>query len=228
MAGVAEWIEALSALTSTDVPRFVNENSGLPGPRANLPLVDAVAAVADAAVISSLIDDGSEFATTCAAAALAARADDPAHESAARTLATDDRWRVREGVAIGLQHLGDRAIESTVAIARRWADDGDPLVQRAAVAALCEPRLLRTSKAAAAAIDVCRTATERLAAMPDDQRRGPAARTLRQTLGYGWSVAIAADPIPGLAAFRALDVSHPDIAWIVAENSRKKRLSKLL
>lgn len=183
MAGVAEWIEALSALTSADVPRFVNENSGLPGPRANLPLVDAVAAVADAAVISALIDDGSEFATTCAAAALAARADDPAHESAARTLATDDRWRVREGVAIGLQHLGDRAIESTVAIARRWADDGDPLVQRAAVAALCEPRLLRTSKAAAAAIDVCRTATERLAAMPDAQRKGPAARTLRQTLG---------------------------------------------
>ncbi|WOF23275.1 hypothetical protein N8K70_00975 [Microbacterium betulae] len=41
-------------------------------------------------------------------------------------------------------------------------------------------------------------------------------------------VAIAADPDPGLAAFRALDGTEPDIAWIIAQNTRKNRLARLI
>jgi hypothetical protein len=54
-------------------------------------------------------------------------------------------------------------------------------------------------------------------------------RTLRQALGYAWSVAVAADPEPGLTAFTALrDDPDPDVAWVVRENLRKKRLQRLL
>ena len=53
-------------------------------------------------------------------------------------------------------------------------------------------------------------------------------RTLRQALGYCWSVAVAADPESGLAAFRALDESDPDVAWIVRSNAGKARLTGLL
>jgi len=64
--------------------------------------------------------------------------------------------------------------------------------------------------------------------MASQRRKQPDARTLRQGLGYCWSVAIAADPAPGLIAFNSLDTSDPDVAWIVNQNRRKKRLSSLL
>lgn len=96
------------------------------------------------------------------------------------------------------------------------------------MAAICEPRLLKTPDMAAIAIQVCQKATDRLVARPAESRREPSVRTLRQGLGYGWSVAVAADPEPGLAAFRQLDTSDTDVAWIVNQNLRKKRLSQLL
>lgn len=223
-----DWVGELQELGKPEWPRYLEEHSGLPGPRANLPLADAVAKVADREAVAVLLASGGEYPVMCAAAALGARADDAADEKAARELAADERWRVREGVAIGLQHLGDRALPELIAIVRRWVEDGDPLVQRAAVAALCEPRLLRAPEAAAAAVDACRTATARLAALPDDRRKQPDARTLRQALGYCWSVAVAADPGAGIPAFIALDTAQPDIAWIAAENRKKKRLASVL
>lgn len=228
MPGGAEWVTTLRGMDRASWPGYLSEHSGLPGPRANLSLVDAVVTVADDEALATLVADAGEYSMLCAAAVLGSRADDPGSESAARALASDSRWRVREGVAIGLQRLGDRDAASVFAIVRRWAEAADPLVQRAAVAAVCEPRLLRTREAASAALDVCRTATARFAALPDELRKAPDARTLRQALGYCWSVAIAADPENGLPAFAQLDSSQADIAWIIAENRRKKRLSVLL
>lgn len=113
-------------------------------------------------------------------------------------------------------------------LATAWAGDAHPLVQRAAVAAICEPRLLTSPHTAARAVAVCAAATESLRSLPADRRRDPDVRTLRQALGYGWSVAVAADPAPGLAAFRALPLDDPDVAWVVRENIAKKRLAILL
>ena len=54
-------------------------------------------------------------------------------------------------------------------------------------------------------------------------------RTLRQALGYCWSVAVAADPDLALPAFEALEASaDPDVRWIVRENLRKARLQRVL
>lgn len=150
----------------------------------------------------------------CGTVALGARAADPVVKVTLRALAADPRWRIREAVAMGLQLLGDAdpvELERTVL---EWAGDPDPLVQRAAAAAICEPRLLRTSRSAATAVEVCRIATEALMRRPPETRRDPALRTLRRGLGYCWSVAVAADPEPGLAAFRSLDGTDPDVAWV--------------
>ncbi|WP_307218731.1 HEAT repeat domain-containing protein [Microbacterium sp. SORGH_AS_0888] len=224
----ADWRAELSARAPADWPAYLDANSGLPGPRANLTLVQAVAIAADAEAIEVLLADGGEYAVLCAAAAIGARADEAAREPAARALAVDERWRVREGVALGLQLLGDRDPAGLIEIVRRWVDDPDPLVERAAVAAICEPRLLRSPDAAAAAIEVCRRATRNLVALPPERRKRADARTLRQALGYCWSVAVAADPAAGLDVFLALDASDPDVAWIVDQNRRKKRLASLL
>lgn len=218
----------LRGLRPSQWPAYLSRHSGLPGPRANLALVDTVAALADAPTIDELLRSGDEYPLMCAAAALGRRADNAEYASKAHTLASSERWRVREGVAIGLQLLGDVAPAALTSIVLAWADDPDPLVQRAAAAAICEPRLLRTPEAAGTAIEVCTRATHHLVALPTERRKQPDARTLRQALGYCWSVAIAADPGPGLAAFHALDSADPDVAWIVNQNRRKKRLSVLL
>ncbi|MFJ2553852.1 LEPR-XLL domain-containing protein [Microbacterium sp. NPDC087591] len=209
-------------------PDFLTARSGLPGPRANLTLVDAAARIADPPAIDALLADGGEYPMMCAAAAIARRAAEPASAAQARTLATDERWRVREGVVIGLQLLGDESPDALIATVRAWADDPDLYVQRAATAAICEPRLLLSGAAAAAALDICRRTTRHLTALPRERRSEPAARNLRQALGYCWSIAIAADPDPGLAAFRELPSEDPDVAWIVKENLRKKRLSSII
>ena len=228
MADLSGYETDLSNLPPSAWPAYLDERSGLPGPRANLTLVSTAASRADGATIDALLAHGGEYQTLCAAAALARRADDPASEARARTLAADERWRVREGVAIGLQLLGDRSSVDLTRIVRHWVDDPRPLVQRAAIAAVCEPRLLRDPSVATVALGICDRATRNLCALPADRRRQADARTLRQGLGYCWSVAVAAHPEEGLPMFRALDTSDSDLAWIVNQNSRKKRLATLL
>lgn len=223
-----EWQAEFRALNPSARSAYLDDYSGLPGPRANTALVAAVARTADSPFIRQLVESGDEFRMMCGAAASAFQGQDPAFLTDAHALASDGRWRVREGVAIGLQLLGDTSPSALTSIVLTWADDPDPLVQRAAAAAICEPRLLHTSESATVAITVCQQATGHLRSMPLENRRTPAVRALRQALGYCWSVAVAADPTRGLPSFEALDTTDADIEWIVNQNSRKKRLAKLL
>jgi len=227
---VDEYRAELETLERAAWPAYLSERSGLPGPRGNIELGQAVADVGDRAMFDALIETGDEYLTFCGVVGLgAALADgDDSVTTALQRHAADARWRVREAVAMALQRLGDADLPRLLALVRRWVDDPDSLVQRAAAAAICEPRLLRDPEAAAAAVDVCRRATESLAARAPGERARPEARTLRQGLGYCWSVAVAADPGPGLSAFADLDETDPDVGWIVRENRRKKRLASLL
>lgn len=246
----------LEALDPAAWPDYLLRNSGLPGPRANLELVQAVADVGTEPIFIDLIslgdaaphggvDDGEEYLTVCGVVGLGqviashAAAGRPREDlvAALHDAAADARWRVREAVAMAVQRVGDADLAAALSLARRWSTDGDPLVQRAAVAGLCEPRLLREPDMAAAAVDLCARVTESLARRPASERRRPPVRTLRQALGYCWSVAVAADPAAGLDRFLALgnpDELRPaqpldaDVAWIIRENRRKKRLASLL
>lgn len=234
----AQWRDRLAPLSTADRLALLSAHSGLPGPRANLTLLDAAADLADTGFVDALLASGDEYLTTCGAAglgALIAAAADPDRVSRLHELARDERWRVREGVAIALQRLGDADLRDgghrLAAVTDRWSADPDPLVQRAVVAGVCEPRLLRTPDAAAAAVGRCAVATALLVAQPGTERRRPAWRTLRQALGYCWSVAVAADPAAGLPVFAELtDRVAPDVdlAWIVRSNRSKTRLAKLL
>jgi hypothetical protein len=72
------------------------------------------------------------------------------------------RRRVLEAVAMALQRLGDADIQGLTAIVEAWAGEG-PLGRRAAVAAICEPRLLCDPPVATAALDVLERVTGSLA-----------------------------------------------------------------
>lgn len=222
------WAEQLAGLERSSWPSFLDRHSGLPGPRANLELAAALATRADDALVIELSNSEDEYRAMCGAVALGLRAAEPGAAARARQLASDGRWRVRMGVELGLLLLGDASPASLLAVVLDWVADPDPLVKRAAGAAICEPRLLRAAEHAAVALEVCRQATGAIAAMPPERRREPSVRVLRRALGYCWSVAVAADPVSGLAAFGKLDASDPDLAWIVKENRGKKRLAALL
>ncbi|WP_395657826.1 HEAT repeat domain-containing protein [Nocardioides sp.] len=228
MTRIAEYRDALRALDPAAWPAYLDAHSGLPGPRGNIELAVALAELAGPEVDDELIASGDEYRTFCGVLGLGSRASDPAVTARLHGHASDERWRVREAVAMALQRLGDADLPALESIVLTWAGDPDPLVVRAAAAAICEPRLIGTPEAAAVAVEVCRRATAALAAVPAGERRRPAVRTLRQGLGYCWSVAVAADPGPGLVAFHALDSDDPDVAWVVRENLGKKRLARLV
>jgi len=227
-----EYGRALRVLPVSQWTAFLDAHSGLPGPRGNLELIQAAAEAGDAAWFEELVASTDEFRAATGAVGLGrllADAPDASVVACLHDLAADRRWRVREGVAMALQRLGDADPARLWSLARAWAVEPDPLVQRAAVAGVCEPRLLRPPAAAAVALEICGTVTTMLAARPQEQRRSDGVRSLRQALGYCWSVAVAADPGIGVPRFQALtDDPDPDVTWIVRENGRKARLVRVL
>lgn len=224
----AAYAEALKALPADRVAVYLDAHSGLPGPRANLTLLDAAGDVLPGELALALADDPDEFRACCGTVALGRLLLEGEEGMAARltALAADGRWRVREAVAIAAQRVGDHDPARLRELVAAWTADPDPLVVRAGIAAICEPRLLVVPETAVAAIAACRAATDHLVRTPPGRR--PDVRTLRKGLGYCWSVAVAGCPDEGLPAFAALDTSDPDVAWVVRENRRKKRLIRLL
>lgn len=103
----------LEGLDSAETQEFLTAHSALPGPRANLELLAAFGDVAPADQILALVGSDDEYFASCAAAALGRLAGSGSAEQSRqaldlmRTSAADLRWRVREGVAMGLQRLGD-------------------------------------------------------------------------------------------------------------------------
>jgi hypothetical protein len=230
---VEEYRTQLRALDTARWPQFLTTHSGLPGPRGNIELGRAVGEEVDAATLDALVATGDEYLVFCGVIGLGRLLADGNADTVVcdrlRVHASDERWRVREAVAMALQRLGDTDLGLMSRVVEDFAADPAALVQRAAVAGICEPRLLRSAATARAAVDACERVTASLAARPADTRRDPDVRTLRQALGYCWSVAVAADPAAGLPRFRALSATHdPDVAWVVRENRRKARLARLL
>ena len=232
MTRIEEYRDSLRELPTTEWMRYLGEHSGLPGPRGNIELAQAFADEAAPDVVEEVLATGDEYLTFCGVVALGrelAAAPSRELEERLRAYAADERWRVREAVAMALQRVGDADLPRLLDVVAAWARDPDALVRRAAVAGICEPRVLTDPVAAAAALDACRVATDRLTSTPRDRRRDPSLRVLRQGLGYCWSVAVAADPDRGLPAFTALAESDdPDVAWVVRENRKKNRLARLL
>jgi len=139
-----------------------------------------------------------------------------------RRASNDARWRVREAVAIGLQAWGDLDLNAFIAEMEGWAG-GSPLEGRAAMAAVCEPRLLRDPAVVARVLSILDRLTRAVRNASDP--RAVDVRVLRQALGYGWSVAVVADVEHGLMTFsRWLPDPDPDVRWIVRQNLAKGRL----
>ncbi|HEY3022716.1 MAG TPA: HEAT repeat domain-containing protein [Actinomycetota bacterium] len=140
-----------------------------------------------------------------------------------RTLASDPRWRVREGVALGLQRLGASDMQALLTEMRAWAT-GNDYPRRAAAAALCEPVLLRRESDVREVLAILDSITAALSR--SSERRSEGFRALRKGLAYCWSVAVAAAPDAGRPLMeRWMRSDDPDVRWVMKQNLTKKRLT---
>ena len=226
----AEYAGDVRALDGDALASYLTTRSGLPGPRANLTLLEAAGDALPRSTALGYLAEPDEYLACCGTVALGRLIlqGEAALVGRLTALAADERWRVREAVAIAAQRIGDADPALLRELVAGWVADPDPLVVRAGIAAVCEPRLLSDPDTALAAIAACQTASAHLVRTPVAVRRSSGVRTLRKALGYCWSVAVAGDPEHGLPAFLALDVADPDLAWVDRENRRKKRLITLL
>ena len=207
---------------------FLKKNSGLPGPRANLELVAAVGEEADADRLWHLSASKDEFLALCGTAGLGriALLEPDTVIKRLHELASDPRWRVREGVAIALQRMGREDMPGLLAVMKDWAGD-EPFVQRAVVAGLCEPAILKRNEDVVAVLEILDAITRSLATAEDRQSEGFEA--LRKALGYGWSVAAAAAPKNALPYLQKwMGSTDKDVRWVIKTNLGKARMAPLL
>ncbi len=205
---------------------YLKANSGLPGPRANLELVEAVGEEADADLLWRLSASSDEFLALCGTAGLGRLvATDPTVLPWLKELAEDPRWRVREGVAIALQHFGRADMPGLITEMEAWSKAG-PLAQRAAAAAVCEPALLKKADEVKRVLQILDHITRSIAATRERKHEG--FRVLRQAMGYCWSVAAAANPEAARPLLEKwLHSSDPDVAWVMKSNLGKARMRAL-
>ena len=231
---VEQYQKRLRQLESWD--DYLLNHSNLPGPRGNIELAQAVAREGDAQLFQRYLNFDAEqaptntpheflaFCGTVGLGKLLAEGDLSVLRQL-RQLAADPRWRIREGVAMALQNWGAHDMSALIAEMQDWSKR-NLYEKRAAMAALCEPKLLKNETHATQVLELLNQITHSIQTVAD--RKQDAFRVLRKGLAYGWSVAIVAHPALGKALFEQwLASPDKDILFIIKENLKKNRLLKM-
>lgn len=236
MSRINDYRAHLRVLEPGQWETFLRQESGLPGPRGNIELAQAVADEGDEALFRRLIEyeaavaptnDPGEFLAFCGVVGLGRLLAEGQREvlPILRRHAADPRWRLREGVAMAMQRWGMVDMAALLAEMAAWSR-GNFLEQRAAIAALCEPALLRRPDEVEAVLKILDQVTMVLAQA--ENRRDEGFKALRKGLAYCWSVAVAASPEAGKQAMaRWFDSPDPDVRRVMKENLQKKRLARM-
>jgi hypothetical protein len=220
---------------------YMHDNSGLPGPRANLGLAAGFAryfATSEVpetawALLCSWVDAPGEFLPFCALQACGAYygyADAERRrlaESFLKRAMNDAGWRVREATAIGLQNIGEFDFGLLQDLLEVWRVDATVLEQRAFVAALAHPPLLKSRSHVLYCIDLSTVITEGILRGDADACNPEHMRVLSKGLEYSLSLFAAAEPDAGFALLNKLAESgDARMIRIVKSNLGKTRLSK--
>lgn len=233
MQKVVEYQNTLQSIP--DQEQFLRENSCLPGPRANLELLYAFIEISSPELVQEIINrnsvspvnDPEEFIECCAVAACGKHILQGNHllVSIIKKFASDNRWRIRESVAMALQHIGKYNYPLLKTIVVEW-DKNNCYEKRAIVAGLCEPAILVTNEANLFTLSMLREITRIIPQFTD--KTWAEYKTLVQALCYCWSVAVAANPEQGKPLFEELlTYKDKDVLKIAKENLKKNRLIKM-
>jgi hypothetical protein len=214
--------------------KALGAQSGLPGPRGNLTLLDRFAdhcTVEQAQRCLDVLRDNTanspeEFVGMCGVLgrAMLLRGDLGQAFVHLRPFMSHSSWRIRESTAIAIQKLGEGRLGEVFGFLEPLAE-GNAYERRAVVAGLCEPRLLDRPEWNLKVLDLLTRIT---ATLDHDDPLTDAEVSLRKALGYGWSVAVSRSPEPGKPAFEALlSLPGKHVLWVVRENLKKGRLVRL-
>jgi hypothetical protein len=239
--------ESLRTGVAENLMAFLTSNSNLPGPRGNLELADAFAEVVGGyegdceklwdlcmrlsrfSLVEAPVNNPHEFLVFCGARGIGALGVSPRFFQEAlsrlKELASDARWRTREGVAMALQSMIAEQPQETLKELSRWVEGEDWLVMRAVAAGVAEPALLKDEATAYEAFELHKQILSRITAA--GERKSREFKTLRQGLGYSLSVVVREVPKEGFEYMRQLvSQKDADVLWIVKENLKKNRLLK--
>lgn len=234
MNKVQAYVEKLSQLKDWDA--YLMQESSLPGPRANLELIQAAAEAGDERTFLHLlsytpdiapVNTQQEFLACCGTVGLGKLVKSGMTEYLIRLrlLASDPRWRVRESVAMALQLFGEENMDELINEMELWAK-GNSYEKRAAAAALCEPKLLKQKKQVSRVLEILDSITYSIKAITD--RKDEGFKALKKGLAYCWSVAAVGLPEEGKQLLEKwMNCDDKDIAWIIKENLKKERLKRM-
>jgi hypothetical protein len=214
---------------------YLRSNSGIPGPRGNLELAQVVVDEGNKDLFERYVlftpeiapeNTQDVFLSFCGVMGLGRLVAEGKIENIARLrkLASDPRWRIREGVAMALQRVGDKDIDLLLNEMEKWSK-GKELEQRAAAAAICEPRLLKDKNHSKQALSILDGITRSIS--KNKNRKSEGFIALRKGMGYCWSVAVVSNPEFGKKLMaKWISSTDKDIRWIMKENFKKNRLIK--
>jgi hypothetical protein len=234
MTKIDNYRKKLKSLDNWD--SFLKKESGLPGPRGNLELADAAADVGTQERFEHLLSLDNEKAGTntpegylvfCGVVGIGKLITEgkTKYWDRLRPYASDSRWRIREAVAIALQRIGDVDMDGLLSKMEIWKA-GNWLEKRVVAAGLAEPRLLKKPEAVNQVLQIFDKITSEIESTKDSKSED--FKILRQSMGYCWSVAVAALPNEGKQAMEKwLKSKNPDVRWIMKENLKKNRLVKM-
>lgn len=231
------------------ITKYLVSHSNLPSPRGNLELAKAFAEVVETyssrdredlwelclnltkiSADEAPTNNPKEFLTFCGAYAIGAVASvSPRFFEKAlallRELARDPRWRIREGVAMGIQKLLTKQGQNTLKALENWIVDTEWLAMRAVAAGVAEPPILKDDEIARGALELHKKIFAKI--LPSKERKSGEFKTMRKGLGYTLSVVVCATPKEGFALIQQLvGLQDADILWIIKENLKKNRLTK--
>lgn len=228
---------------------FLKNNSGLPGPRANLKLAEQFAEevmgrIPDEPAWKLLLEwsrrseaeapanDPGEFLPFCAIQAIGACYTALTAERKKEALPvlkeamSDPRWRVREAVAIALQRIGEQDFGLLEEWFEDWLEQANALERRAFVATLAHPPLLGNREHALFGLKLAERILQDWAmGLPISEKEE--ARVLNKGLEYTLSVLVEKEPEEGFAVMRRVAaMNDKQMDRILSANLGKARLSK--
>lgn len=151
------FIQKLKSLVDNPdkLEKFLIENSSLPGPRANLELLFAMAEVfknvevlkkwAELDSTQADVNDPRSFLPLCSAVCLGRLHTIKKTEeyvNILKEMARDDRWRMREAVAFAFQLIGENDFSELKEIFSAWIGKSGNREKRAMLVALAHPKIL--------------------------------------------------------------------------------------
>ncbi len=234
MKKVQAYIEKLKSIENWDT--YLMQESGLPGPRGNIELAQAVAEIGNEEKFLLLlnftpekapVNTPQEFLAFCGALGLGKLLVEGKKEylEKLRLLASDPRWRTREAVAMALQIYGERYMEELIKEMEEWSG-GNEYEKRAVAAALCEPKLLKQKEQISKVLRILDNITSSINKSKD--RKSEGFKALKKGLAYCWSVAVVGYPDEGKKIFEKwTSCTDKDINWIIKENLKKERLKRM-